>query len=78
LRARAEAALADAGTLASIARTALEASIAAWAVQLERTYGPLAAELDRRVAERFFPRRTPGGDADTPVEPGDHEPPSQA
>jgi hypothetical protein len=43
-------------TKASLARTALDVSIDNWVVQIEKTYGALAAELTRSGADRFFPK----------------------
>ena len=48
--------LAAARTAAALARTALESTIDEWVVQIEKTYGALAAELTRAGADRFFPR----------------------
>jgi hypothetical protein len=53
---QAVAALDSARAQAGVARTALESSVDDWLVQMEKTYGVLAAELTRKGADRFFPR----------------------
>ena len=65
------AALDKARTEAAMARTALEAEIDDWMVQMEKTYGELVTEKGRRAAERFFPRRS--STADVQVEPPEQE-----
>ncbi len=61
--------LETARTAAAVARTALESAVNDWLLQMEKTYGALAAELTRKGADRFFPRPS--------AEPGD-EPPEPA
>lgn len=48
--------LESARTLAGVARTALESSVDNWLIQMEKTYGVLAADHTRKGADRFFPR----------------------
>ena len=43
---------------ASMARTALEAAVDNWLLQMEKTYGALTHEFARKGADRFFPRST--------------------
>jgi hypothetical protein len=65
---KAVAALAAARTQAALARTALESTIDEWIIQIEKTYGVLAAELTRAGADRFFPRAS-NTSAAAPEEP---------
>jgi hypothetical protein len=43
-------------TALGLARTARDAAVDAWCALMERTYGALVAELDRKRADRFFPK----------------------